>query len=427
MIKKLCLVVALSGFCSPVQGMWSVWQQFNNLVQKNLYVSGAVGALGIAGLVYVMHSSKNDSAETNLHENGKCEQIVQQELTPLQQFKNALDNQNFEDARKLLSPVLAKEEIRCFQEMFFALAFRYEHEFLKILLESGLVYVNCTRFQCPGGQYISYKVNPLTCAIGIWTVTHSFLTGNNAGCFNEKRIKTLAVLLDHDADINDKDYSGNIPLHLAVETNKLDAVSLLLEYGPDYTLLNGKNKTAFDCVGPMDTEVADLLVLATGEEHPYMSLPVRHSFIFRNMLNPNFGLQGLDKELERFYDRAIFRNPDEAKRAIAYFSISPHFYDELLMSFGFLQGDALNDFFNEKTIGSMMRLRNIKALEFVLPAGIATGNVKVFEDAVKKLYCKPLKAHIEHIIFKAKRVDQFQKVLCALKGKKMVDLHWQWL
>ena len=55
-------------------------------------------------------------------------------------------------------------------------------------------------------------------------------------------------LLNAGADVNKKDDNGNTPLHIAVDTGKLDTIKALLEHNPDKTIENNYHKTPLDTV-----------------------------------------------------------------------------------------------------------------------------------------------------------------------------------
>ena len=58
---------------------------------------------------------------------------------------------------------------------------------------------------------------------------------------------TVKILIDHGANINQRsECNGDTPLHLAASNGYYEVVKVLIDAGADKTILNDKNKTAFD-------------------------------------------------------------------------------------------------------------------------------------------------------------------------------------
>ena len=90
---------------------------------------------------------------------------------------------------------------------------------------------------------------------GNWSPLHSAVSNN--------RIKTARLLIKHGAKINQKcNCNGDTPLHAAAESGYFEIVKLLIEAGADRSILNDKNKTAYDlAVEGGYTETANYLMM----------------------------------------------------------------------------------------------------------------------------------------------------------------------
>jgi hypothetical protein len=88
---------------------------------------------------------------------------------------------------------------------------------------------------------------------GNWTPLHSAVSNN--------RISTVKLLIDQGANINQQcECNGDTPLHAAAQNGYYGIVKVLIEAGADKTILNNKNKTAYDLATEGGfTDTAELL------------------------------------------------------------------------------------------------------------------------------------------------------------------------
>ncbi len=90
---------------------------------------------------------------------------------------------------------------------------------------------------------------------GNWAPLHSAVSNN--------RIKTVRLLIKEGVKINQQcNCNGDTPLHSAAENGYFEIVKLLIEAGADKSILNDKNKTAYDlAVEGGFTETASYLMM----------------------------------------------------------------------------------------------------------------------------------------------------------------------
>lgn len=412
-IKKLLLIVALGSFCVPTHAMWQgVFDSTKEFVQNHPYVSGALSVAGLSYGVYKVLNGLDQSlsfGDLSAPSQGEPAHIFSIE----EKFKQAVYKKNFGEAHKILqiNGVCEAKYIDCFQAMLFELAGKHKHTFLKILLDSGLADVNKCSFQSGLLSYRYYPWTPLTSAIGMWSDE-----GREQFINDFDRFETVKLLLDYGAHIDayavgynntiNEHRGGRVALHLAVETNKLDLVKLLLEYGADYKVLDGFKKTALDYIDhDTNREIVDLLVMVSGVQHERMSYKLWCAF-FHNC--------------ESYFS---YKKNGQVQKPIIESVAIPFLYPQLFSNFGSLNIENFEKAFNGKRVDLMMRLRNIKALELVMPFVIASGNAKVFEERAQGLHNKTLKFEIEKIILKAKKSHESQmQCLHGPRLKKLFDV-----
>ncbi|KAL7303595.1 hypothetical protein TKK_0003750 [Trichogramma kaykai] len=66
-----------------------------------------------------------------------------------------------------------------------------------------------------------------------WVCQSSTIHGNSGSCRNTVGIEFIETLLKHGVEVNAKDDDGDSPLQLAVTSNNLDAIEVLLAHGAD--------------------------------------------------------------------------------------------------------------------------------------------------------------------------------------------------